>query len=320
MKKTLSIAALLTTFSLPTFADTTVYGSFRSSLNTGDLNSADNNSVDFVNNASRLGVKGAIGNAHLKGIYHLQMGANLDGKDEDALSKRFYFAGLKGKFGKVIYGRLSTPYKMAAIKEDAFRDTSAGAANKGPNYGYSSLTSSFTDNTIAYYSPKFAGGVQAHASLTVDDSTSDDHDIGIGAEYATKDFKVGLSHLNLGDTPVIANNGGAKKATRFYGSKKFGAIAVNLSYEKVDFNSGKDATFTHLNSTYKANKKTKLALAYANVDGDGKGARNAAGDGIFAGVFYNVLKNTQFSAIYSNVDYEVGKDRDGFAFGVVQKF
>ncbi|MGV6810227.1 MAG: porin [bacterium] len=320
MKKTLSITALLATLSLPALADTTLYGSFRGSLNMGDLNSADNNDVDFVNNASRLGVKGSIGNGNLKGIYHLQTLVNFDSNDEDALSKRFYFAGLKGKFGKVIYGRLSTPYKMSAIKEDAFRDTSAGAANKGPNYGYSSLTSSFTDSTIAYYSPKFAGGVQAHASITIDDSATDDHDVGIGVEYANKDFKVGISHLDLGDTPVVANHGGAEKATRFYGSKKFKAFAVNLSYEKVDFNSGKDATFTHINSTYKANKKTKLALAYGNVDGDGKGARNAAGEGVSAGVFYNVLKNTQLSAIYSNVDYEVGKDRDGFALGIVQKF
>jgi len=319
MRKALGIALLLSSVSLPALADTTVYGSFRGALNTGDLNS-DGNNADFVNNASRLGIKGAIGNSDLKGIYHLQTGVNLDGNDEDALSKRFYFAGLKGQLGKVIYGRLSTPYKMAGVKQDVFLDTSAGPANKGASYGYSSLNSSFTDSTIAYYSPKFSGGVSAHASITIDDAATDDHDVGVGVEYATKDLKLGVAHLHLGDTPVIAKNGGAEKATRIYGSKKFGAFAINGSYEKIDFNAGNDASFTHLNASYKANDKTKLALALGSVEGDGKGARNAAGEGMSAGVFYNVLKNTQLSAIYTNVDYDAIKDRDGLALGFVQKF
>jgi hypothetical protein len=319
MKKTLIAAALTSVFAVPAMADTTIYGNFRGSLNTGDLNSADN-SVDFVNNASRIGVKGSAGTDTLKGIYHLQMGINTDGGDEDALSKRFYFAGLKGGFGKVIYGRLSTPYKMAGVKQDPFYDTSAGPANGGSNYGYSSLNNGFTDSTIAYYSPKFGGGLSASASLSIDDAATDDHDVGVGMEYATDTFKVGVAHLNLGDTPVVGANGGAEKATRVYGSTKMGAFGLNASYEKVDFAAGGDGTFAHINGTYKINEKAKLAAAYGTVDGDGTGVRNAPGKGFSAGVFYNVLKNTQLSALYSSVDYDAGTERNGLALGVVQKF
>lgn len=319
MKKTFIAVALSSVFAVPAMADTTIYGNFRGSLNTGDLNSADN-SADFVNNASRIGVKGSAGTDTLKGIYHLQMGINTDGGDEDALSKRFYFAGLKGGFGKVIYGRLSTPYKMAGVKQDPFYDTSAGPANGGSNYGYSSLNNGFTDSTIAYYSPKFGGGMSASASLSIDDAATDDHDVGVGLEYANDNFKVGVAHLNLGDTPVVGANGGAEKATRIYGSTKMGAVGVNASYEQVDFAAGGDATFAHINGTYKASEKTKLAASYGTVDGDGTGSRNAPGKGFSAGVFYNVLKNTQLSALYSSVDYDSGTERNGIALGVVQKF
>lgn len=320
MKKLCIVAAVFSSlFAVPAMADTTLYGNFRGALNTGDLNSADN-SADFVNNASRLGVKGAVGTKTLKGIYHLQMGVNTDGNDEDALSKRFYFAGLKGDFGKVIYGRLSTPYKMTGVKQDPFLDTSAGPANRGPNYGYSGLTSSFANSTIAYYSPKFGGGLSASASVTVDDAATDDHDIGVGIEYAKKSFKVGVSHLNLGDTPVVSANGGAEKATRLYGSAKMSSVGINASFEKLDFGAGNDADFAHLNGTYNTSKKTKLAASYSSVDGDGTGIRNAPGTGYAVGVFHKLLKKTELSAIYSVVDYDSGNERSGLALGVVQKF
>lgn len=324
MKKTLIVAAIAATLAAPAIAtaDTKIYGNFRASLNTGDLNGVDN-SATVVNNASRLGLKGAIGNDNLKGIYHLQMGANNDGAGS-ALSSRFYFAGLKGGFGKVIYGRLSTPYKMAGVKQDPFYDTSAGTANGGSNHGYSSLNNSFTNNTIAYYSPKIGGGVSFNASVSIDDAASDDHDYGIGVEYATKAFKVGVSHLELGDTPVIAANGGAETATRIYASAKVGAAGtVAASLESVDFGGADNAKFTHVNGTYKVSPKVKLAASVSNVsDGLAGAGRNSDSDGAAVGVFYNVLENTTLSAMYTSVDYsdDTAVDRDGIAFGVVQKF
>lgn len=325
MKKKLLAAMLGITFAVPAMADTTLYGNFRGSLNTGDLNGDPENDVDFVNNASRVGIKGSAGTETLKGIYHLQMGVNTDGGDEDALSKRFYFAGLKGGFGKVIYGRLSTPYKMSGVKQDPFYDTSAGTHNGGSNYGYSSLNNGFTDSTFAYYSPKIAGGLTVNASVSVDDSAEDDHDIGVGVEYATKQFKVGAAHLKMGDTPVVAANGGADKATKVYGSASLtDAATVSLSYEKLDLdNTDTDPTFIHVNGAFKANEKLKLAASYGKVEDGAAGAgRNSSGDGFAVGAFYNVLKNTTLSAMYTTVDYEdeAVNNREGLALGVVQKF
>lgn len=320
MKKTLLAVAFGTVFAVPAMADTTLYGNFRGSINTGDLNGADN-SATFVNNASRLGVKGSVGTDSLQGLYHLEMGANNDAGGE-ALSSRFYYAGLKGGFGKVLIGRLSTPYKMAGVKQDPFYDTSAGPANGGSNYGYSGLNNGFTDNTIAYYSPKM-GGVSFNATLAIDDAATDDHDYGVGVEWSNKTSKVGIGFLELDTTPVIAVNGGAESAARIYGSTKVGGFGLAGSYESLDTGAADKVKFTHINATYNVNPKAKLALGLGSVkDGTAGAGRNASGDGASVGVFYNVLKNTTLSAIYTNTDYDdvTVLDRKGLALGIVQKF
>ncbi len=325
MKRMLIVAAFGSAIcTIPAQAfDGTIYGNFRGSLNMGDF--GNDGSAEFVNNASRVGIKGTSKKSEsgLQGIYHLQMGANNDA-DGAALTSRFYFAGLKGNFGKVIYGRLSTPYKMAGLKQDVFYDTSAGAKNAGSDYGYSSLNNGFTNNTTAYYSPKFAGGFTFNATVTIDDTAEDDHDWGIGAQYATKMFNVGVSHLQLDDTPVIATNRGAKNATRLYGSVFIDQITISASYELIDFAANSDSTsFYHINGSYQLNPQTKLAASYGKVsEGVSNDLWNTTGDGFTLGAFYDVLPETTLTLIYTAVDYDDAAvtDRDGLVFGVIQKF
>ena len=324
MKKAILLCLLGSVYAAPALAGPEtpiIYGNFRASANTGDLNSVGND-LDIVNNASRLGVKGnvGLGDNGLKGIYHLEMGVNFDGGGTDALSKRFYFAGVQGNFGKIIVGRLSTPYKMAGVKQDPFYDTSAGPANGGSNYGYSSLNNSFTDNSIAYYSPKIAGGFVAHALVSIDGKASDEHDIGFGVEYAKDGYKIGVAHENLGNTPVIAASGGAENATRVYGSANFGDFGLNASFEQLNFNARGNGTFAHINGTYKLNDKFKLSASYGMVDGAGRGSRNKAGNGVNAGVFYSILEKSQISIMYTTIDYDDNTSRNGLALGFVQGF
>jgi len=325
MKRMLIVAAFGSAIcTIPAQAfDGTIYGNFRGSLNMGDF--GNDGSAEFVNNASRVGIKGATKKSEsgLQGIYHIQMGANNDAGGS-ALTSRFYFAGLKGSFGKVIYGRLSTPYKMAGVKQDPFYDTSAGPANSGSNYGYSSLNNGFTNNSTAYYSPKFGGGLTFNATASIDDTAEDDHDFGIGVQYATKMFKVGASHLQLDDTPVIAANAGAENATRIYGSVFLDQITIGASYELVDFATNSDSTsFIHVNGSYQLNAQTKLAASYGKVsEGISSNVFNATGDGYTLGAFYDVLPATTLTLIYTAVDYDDSAvtDRDGLVFGVIQKF
>jgi len=343
MKKTVLAVALSALFAGSAMADPKVYGNFRASLLTGDLNkptvSDGSKGLAIVNNASRLGVKGSSGTDSLKGIYHIQMGANNDGGGA-ALSSRFYFAGLKGSFGKVIYGRLSTPYKMAGVKQDPFYDTSAGSGNGGSNYGYSSLNNGFTDNSIAFYSSKIAGMISVHGSLSIDDSGNDDHDIGFGAEFSNKMFKAGVSVLSIGDltkdvtvnkpatdtdTAVVAKGAGVDTATRVYGSAKLSGITVGASFETIDTGAVDSRTHLHVNGSFKVSSAMKVAASFGSVT-DGKTGTatgfDATGTSFSVGAFYNVLPKTRLSAIFTNTDYDdaLAADRSGLALGVVQSF
>jgi len=333
MKKTLLLAAIASAFAAPAMAENTIYGDFRLSMLTGDLNAADGSNLSVVNNASRLGLKGSQGDGNLKAIYHIQMGAQNDGtgaKTADdsgtALTSRFYFAGLQGGFGKVIYGRLSTPYKMTGVKQDPFYDTSAGPGNGGSNYGYSSLINGFTNNSMAYYSPNM-GGLSFNASVSIDDTAEDNHGMGIGVEYKAGGMKFGVNHLMIDDeaaTSTVAGSDGLDSATRVYAGAKMGALVANLSYEMLAKTAGgDDATLLNVNAAYNATSSMKLAFSYAQVeDGIGTTGLNASGDNVTAGAFVKVLPKTTVHALYSATDYDAATaaDRDGIAIGVKQQF
>lgn len=321
MKKTLLLASLAAAFSTPAMAENTIYGDFRASVVSEDLNNGNNSA--FVNNASRVGIKGSQGNDSLKAIYHIQMGAENDAAGT-ALTSRFYFAGLQGSMGKLIYGRLSTPYKMTGVKQDPFYDTSAGTANGGSNYGSSNLINGFTNNSFAYYSPKM-GGLSFNASFSMAEDDTTDDGMGVGAEYAAGGLKFGVNHLILdGDsaTGTVAGSGSIDSATRVYAGAKMGALDVNLSYEMLD--DAGDTKLTQVNAAYNATKSMKLAASYGMVDSDNAAAtgRHAEGDNITAGAFYKVLPKTTVHALYTNTDFDSAAltDRDGIAVGVKQQF
>lgn len=130
----------------------TLYGNFRFSAALINRNSTGSDGLTTNNSASRIGIKGSVGNSDLKAIYNLQTGAKNDASGS-GFTSRFFFAGLKGYFGSVIFGRHSTPNKMSSLRVDPFYDTSAGLGNGGDTYGLSSMTNGFTNNTLSYISP-----------------------------------------------------------------------------------------------------------------------------------------------------------------------
>jgi hypothetical protein len=325
-RKTLIGAAVAAAVAAPaaSFAETTLYGNFRGSIISEDVTSGgvSTDSTKGVNNASRLGVKGAIGENGLKGIYHLQMGASNDGDAAGrGLTERFYFAGLKGSFGSIVYGRTSTAYKMAGVKLDPFYDTSVGPANGGANYGLSPQTNGFTNNSLAYTSPKLGGAFTINAAVYLDDA--EDQDYNIGGQYSNGGITAGLQYTQTNDVgSVIALAPTDSTAIRIYGGYKTKAFSIAASYETVDIDGTSDEqTYLYVPVTFNVSPKTKLAASFGQVDDAANGAgRDGNGDGYALGVFHNILPKTTLSAIVSSVDYDNDDSREVFGIGVVQSF
>lgn len=326
MNKTILAAAVAVSLVVPAIASaggTTLYGNFRYSIinnDTTDAMGVSDSTIQAVNNASRVGIKGSYGD-DLKALFHLQMGGNNDGGGA-ALSSRFYFAGLKGGFGTVKYGRLSTAYKLSAISGgfDPYYDTSAGNGNGAANFGLSSLANGFTNNSFQYHSNTFGGGLQFNVGIYVDDTAADDHGTGIGGTWKSGAVTLGAQYLNIdsaaGDT--VANSGGLDSALRLHGSVKSGAFSGNLSLESLDQADGTTDDYFYINGSYALNKSSKVSLAFGNVGGDASGG--AAGDGVTIGYFKGLTDKTRGYVLYSSVDQDNGSGRDVFAVGVVHSF
>ncbi|MCW9015248.1 MAG: porin [Gammaproteobacteria bacterium] len=294
-----------------------LYGDIRYSIATIDEGGVDQG-MSFNSNAPRFGLKGSYdldgGNS---AFYHVQLGFNNESSASSTISRRFGFVGVKGDWGKTMFGTASSPYKMAGFEIDPFYDTSAGQSNGGRNYGLSSYTNGFFDNVVAYITPKFAGGMQANVVMVMDDSADDEHSFNPGISWSNGTFGANVQLLQVNDaTP--ANESSAQRIALTY---KSGPIKAGFSMENVDAETGGDDDYMYLTGTYALSDKTKLSASYGTVDANNGGAGGTAGDGMSLGVFHNVGKKTQIYALVSNVSGDAAADdREVISFGFSQKF
>jgi len=120
----LACAAVIATPMAVQAADVEIYGKALMGLTYVDNggNNADekDSSVSVTNYSSRLGFKGGekLGNG-MTAIYQYEIEIYLD-EMKETNKTRDAFVGLKGDFGKVRFGRLSTPYKKSTGSIDAF--------------------------------------------------------------------------------------------------------------------------------------------------------------------------------------------------------
>lgn len=142
-----------------------VYGQARVSLDFTD-NDTGSDGTEIVSNASRIGVKGEMPTsiADTALIYQAELryettdepSGDDSGEDEgDSKEVEFRegFAGLKGNWGKLRLGRLSTGYKSAGTKIDPWTDNVPQARGRG-RQGMSELHSSYFNNAVEYVTPQ----------------------------------------------------------------------------------------------------------------------------------------------------------------------
>ena len=296
------------------FADPhSIYGDLRYSLNNVNVTSSN---LRTENNASRLGVKGSFdASPAVSFIYHAETGLNID-SNANVFSERFYYGGIKSSLGKFVYGRISTPYKMAGLKIDPFYDTSVGVGFAGATFGLSGLTNGWSDNALAFSSATY-GGFSFNAGLYVDDSDYSNHDTNLGFTFANKNVTAGLQYLDIDDTGLVANSRPDSKAVRGHIKYTVGAWSIAASLENIDVNSGSDQEYIYVSTTYQLSEKLKLAASLGSVS---KVSDSKNGDAINLGIFYQVFKKTNISFLFSEVDLDKRNNRNTLAIAISQKF
>jgi predicted porin len=278
------------------YAETTLYGSARGSINYVDPDSTnftdddgDDNYWQLQNNSSRLGVRGSedLGGG-LSAIYQYEFGVNLmDGSNGGVGGGRPHVLGLRGGFGTVSIGRQWTPYYNVMGITDIFNNSFSFANYKGPFRISSSLM---------YSSPDFAGlKWESMANATGFDGGADEQDIdthSFGLNYANAGFTAGGAYFKddvdgerlwgvaLGygaDVWSVAatynnvdNNDDLFELDDYMvaGSYSFGSNIIRASWALNDYDEGGDVNFWQVGWQYNFSPRTRLWLEYVGVDAD----------------------------------------------------
>ena len=138
-----------------------VYGKLNIAVNNDGSDGVNEQEIDLVSNASRLGFKGKVDMKNgLTGIYQIEYQVDItnDNTKGKTFDQRNSFVGLKGSFGTLKIGTHDTPLKLAQLKADLFNDLKGDIKNV--HNGENRIGSFF-----GYDSPTFGGGVSIHVGV-----------------------------------------------------------------------------------------------------------------------------------------------------------
>lgn len=176
MKKTLSALAIGATILTPVMAaaaDVKVYGRAHVSLDYLD-DGQDYNEVGLSSNSSRLGFKAEQKLENGMTVFgQIEQEINFasgSANDDVEFATRDTFVGLKGDFGQARIGRFDSPFKVARGPVNFFGDMVGDVRNvtRAGNLRFDERN----NNTIEYKSPKFGGGFNVLAALSLHEGNS----------------------------------------------------------------------------------------------------------------------------------------------------
>ncbi len=274
---------------------------------------------------NRLGFKGTedLGNG-MKAVFLAEMGFNADtgSAAQGGLTfGRQIYAGLSGKFGTVVGGRLYTPYYTQMLKYDPFANGTMGAYSNVWTPVSAGITTGAAggglmnpirvDNAVAYISPSFGG-------FTVTGAFSNNAGGG--------DTLAGNSANNTVYAIAGAYDGGAFSAGANYHYIAIGSGLPNIDkVENFTLGLGYDFKFMKLTGTYSWNEADytlvgskaatlnnyllgasapfgKWTVKGSYIYSDGNTAAGGDAQQVALGVDYNLSKRTNLYSAYSWID------------------
>jgi len=275
-------------------ADPTVYGILHLSIDTfSDAHYVDGNDQtaayepslvkpdepEMRSNTSAIGVKGSedLGGG-LKAIYKAEFKVDPFNGDE-ALERRDIWVGLKGGWGKVAAGTMSTNYKQTASKIDPLYRTVAegrGILNmmSGAHGGAGTDGQGRQEQTLQYTTPKMAGielvlNTTVAAKGTDCDGLGCDETIGIGIRWSNKNFLVYADYLDpnapgVGPADSTTYTPADESIAKIGGKWTGKAFQVSAQYEMTEDQLGGDYIFA--NGLWNINKNNIVTVSVGQQD------------------------------------------------------
>jgi predicted porin len=346
MKKSiLAIAVATMAASTAAMADSTVYGNIHLSLNQADndVAGADNN-LKVSSNTSAIGVKGSedLGDG-MKAIYQLEFEVAVGDKPDTtpdtgfvggasvasavgALSGRDQFVGLKGGFGTIKFGTMSSNYKATGGKIDPLYRTPLEGRGfldiQSPTlHGGKAINRGRQTHTAQYTSPKFSG-IELVANTTF--SGSNDETNGVGVRWSNKNILVYVDWIDGQAVSEAVQDCVApcttEAATKVGGKFEADKFSVSAQYEMAADRVGADYMF--LAGTFDFNANNSIILSYGMKDVDeAAGVASQDTDGMALAYNHNLSKMTNVYVGYGAKSSDVAQsDESMITAGIKKKF
>lgn len=302
-----------------------VYGRVNLALAVND--SGDDTATDLRDVVSRFGVKGEedLGNG-LAAIYKYEFRVNADRGSirADANEQRLSYVGLKGGFGEVKAGSIwGTHFNFVGTHLDP--SYSLGY------FGYSSYgQGDYRIQHAINYTGNF-GPVSVGVDLRVDgndpaDDNLDQYVLGVkyngpvtvAVVYDNLTFPDAIVDIETGEVLGLVEGDTEGERTTAIIAYSGDGYNINAGWQKAEIDGGGlDRDTYHINGGFNVGDSNRILLGYWT--GEGNGADESEGDGIFAGFYHSLSSRTKLYFEGHSGEINDG-DRDLYLFGIRHDF
>ena len=299
--------ALLSGLSFNVLADVDVYG--KANVTVQSTDDGEGSFTEIKSNASRFGLKGSEKITDgLEAVYKFEFQVDVtdaDSKgDDDNISARNQYVGVKGSFGQVVVGRNDTAFKQAQGKLDLFNDLEGDIKNvfKGENRLGDSIT----------YTSKTYEGFKLLATFIAEDDVDADNGYSLAVTYGDVALKNSAIYASIAADSEV-NGYDVVRASIQGKVENFKLGAMYQTQETVDGSAEADGYL--LNAAYSMGKNT-FKVQYQAMDFDDSDDKTA----VSVGVDHKFNKNIKVFGFYSSFDMDNNVDQDYVGLGMEYKF
>lgn len=301
------LLAVVSGLSFSAFADVHVYGKANVTVQSSD--EGEGSFTELKSNESRFGIKGGEKiNDGLEAVYQFEFKVDVsdaDSKgDDDNITARNQFVGLKGSYGMLTAGRDYSALRKSQGKIDQFNDLEGDLKNVFKGEVRTGNALHYTSNSI--------NGFKAFATYVVEDNVAGDNSYSAAVTYGDRSLKESKYYAGVGVDYEMEGYDiwRATFATKLAGVK---LGAMYQSQERmVDDN---EADGFLVSAAYDINKIT-LKAQYQTLDSDDGFDKT----GYSIGADYHLNKATRLLVFYTDYDYKLSGDHNYLAFGMEYKF
>ena len=300
--------ALLSGLSFNALAEVDIYGKANVTVQSSD--DGEGSFTEIKSNASRFGLKGSEKITDgLEAVYKFEFqvdvsDADSKGDNDDNISARNQYVGLKGAYGQVVVGRNDTALKQSQGKLDLFNDLEGDIKNvfKGENRLGDSIT----------YTSKSYEGFKVLATFIAEDDVDADNGYSMAVTYGDSALKKSAVYAAIAADSEV-NGYDVVRATVQGKIEDFRLGAMYQTQEKLDGSAEADGYL--VNAAYLMGSNT-FKVQYQAMDFDDSDDKTA----VSVGVDHKFNKNIKVFGFYSSFDMDNNVDQDYVGLGMEYKF